>query len=184
MRISSKDAIAGLAVSLLSMAGMSAATAQEILISPAPVPARTGAPLEYQNTVNQAFNDAYFDHDRTFYKNRTLPRQLDWLFGFSGFPEQEITWDGKSVNDTLQQALARQMASGPIIRVFDLPSPFCQSMRTLPVQQNCFINGCATGGCPVVTQPVAPPTPVPPIIESVPQTTVPTRPQPQVPALW
>lgn len=176
-----KNAIAGLAVSLMSTLGVSAISAQEVLISPAPVPVRRGAPLEYRSSIQERFDDAFFDNDRDFFKNRTFPRQVDWLLGFGGFPEIEISRDGKEVNDVYRRILARQMASGPIIRVFDLPTPFCQTLRTLPVPPNCLIDGCATAGCPVVARPVAPPAIVPPFVDRVP----PEPPVPQqVPALW
>lgn len=181
MKISRKNAIAGLAISLLSTLGASTAIAQEVLISPVPVPVRRGAPLEYQNGILEKFYDSYFENDRDFFKNRTFPRQVDWLIGVGGFPEIEITRDGKEVNDTYRRILARQMASGPIIRVFDLPTPFCQSLRTIPDSPSCLIDGCSRAGCPVTAQPIAPPGTVPPFVDRVP----PEPPVPQqVPALW
>lgn len=183
MRIIRRNAIAGLTVSFLSILGVSSVTAQEILISPAPVPARSRAPLEFRNSIEEAFDDAFFDHDRDFFKNRSFPRQVDLLIGIGGFPENEISRDGRSVNNLYREVLARQMASGPIIRVFDLPSPFCQSLRTIPVPPSCLINGCPSVGCPVVAQPVVPPSSVPSVIESVPPTET-QPPQQQIPALW
>ncbi|MCL6432901.1 MAG: hypothetical protein K6T90_01595 [Leptolyngbyaceae cyanobacterium HOT.MB2.61] len=183
MRIMCKNAISGLAVSFLSILGVSSVTAQEILISPAPAPVKSRAPLEFRNSVEEAFDDAFFDNDRDFYKNRSFPRQVDWLLGIGGFPEIEISRDGKEVNDLYREVLARQLAGGPIIRVFDLPSPFCQSLRTVPVSPNCLIDGCPSVGCPVVVQPVVPPSSVPSVIESVPPTQVPPT-QQRIPALW
>jgi hypothetical protein len=181
MRISYKNAIAGFAVSILSAIGASAVSAQEVIITPAPAAARTGAPLEYRNSVNEEFNDAYFDHDHDYFTNRKFTRQVDWLIGIGGFPENEITYDGKEVHELYREVLARQMASGPIIRVFDLPTPFCQSLRTLPSSPNCLINGCPSVGCSAAAQPVAPAPVVPPIIERAPTELPPRR---QVPALW
>lgn len=179
MSLSRRNAIAGLAVSLFSTLGVSAAVAQEVLVSPAPTQIRRGAPLEYQNTINERLDDAYFDNSRDYFNNRSFPRQVDWLIGTKGFTDNEINRDAREIHGVYREILARQMASGPIIRVFDLPTPFCQSLRTLPVPPNCFIEGCAAAGCPVGTQAVQP-TYAPPIFDRVPP---PQQPQ-RVPALW
>jgi hypothetical protein len=185
MRIDGKTTIAGLVISVLSTFTGTAAIAQEVFLSPAPVRASATPPLEYRNSVFDEFQNAYFYDDRDFFRNRSFPRQLDWLFGFSGFPENEITRDGREVSQTYQQILSRQMASGPIVRVVDLPTPFCQTLRTLPNPSGCGINGCAPNSCslPTVTlsQPYAPVPIIPPSVEQ-PPAAQPTP--PNVPALW
>ena len=185
MRIDGKTTIAGLVISMVSTLSGTAAIAQEVFLSPAPGRAFGTAPLEYRNSVNDEFENSYFYDDRDFYRNRSFPRQLDWLFGFSGFPENEIANDGREVFQTYQQILSRQMASGPIIRVFDLPNPYCQSLRTLPNPSGCGIFGCAPNGCSLPTanlsQPFAPAPVIPPSVEQPPQV---QPPQPDVPALW
>ncbi len=187
MKMGCKHAIAGLAGALLSTIGATAAIAQDVLLSPAPVRSiPSGAPLEYYNSILDEFDDAYFSDDRDFYKNRTFPRQLDWVFGID-FPDREMSNDGREVNQIYREMMARQMASGPIIRVFDLPSPFCQTLRTLPPADNCGIIGCGSVGCSLSSgiQPIAPPviTPViPPAVEAPPPVVQP--PQQNVPALW
>jgi hypothetical protein len=189
MRIDGKTAIAGLAISAILGLGATRAIAQEEVISPAPVVTTVTAPLEYRNSVYDVFGEAYFSHDRDFFKNGTFPRGLDFYLGFKGFVENEIRKDGREVSTVYQQVLSRQMASGPIIRVFDLPNPFCQSLLTLPNPNGCGIIGCAANGCSLPAQQLYQPpvaaTPIPPV-EQAPLPVQPQKPQqPQrVPALW
>ncbi len=188
MRIDGKTTIAGLAISVLSIFNGTSAMAQEVFLSPAPTRASYNAPLEFRNSVLDEFGDAYFSYGRNYFQNRTFPRQLSWLFGF-GFPENEITKDGREVFQTYEQVMSRQMASGPIIRVVDAPNPFCQTLRTLPNPSGCGISGCAANACALPTanlaQPYAPAPMIPPSVEAQPQVQ-PSQPsnQPNVPALW
>ncbi|NES63978.1 MAG: hypothetical protein F6K24_01225 [Okeania sp. SIO2D1] len=83
----------------------------------------------------EAFNRAFMDESGDFFENRSLGRQVDWMFGpgsnFGGsFPENEITRDGKTVYQLYLYTLEQQVSSDPIIRTLDLPNPFNSSLRS------------------------------------------------------
>jgi hypothetical protein len=120
-------AIAGLAGSAVSTLFISTAFAADPNEDHSDAPLVTG--VRFGEILNE-FDDAYFSHDRTFYRNRTLPGQAKYLIG--PFPENEIAKDGKDVNKLYREVLYRQMNAGPIIRTADLPTPFPFSIRTLP----------------------------------------------------
>ncbi len=80
--------------------------------------------------IPEAFDRAFFEHDKPFFTNRTLGRQLDWLF-FS-YPENEIMNDGELLNTLYYDVLNQQLTSDPYIRTPDLPNPFGSSLLTLP----------------------------------------------------
>ncbi len=128
-------------------------------------------------TIPAAFNSAFFSNDRDYYTNRSIIRQLDYLFGTgilirNGFPENEITRDGRAITTLYQEVLARQLFTGPIIRTPDLPSPFTTSVRDLPVTE---------APLPPTVRPA-----LPPVIEEVPATRPSVTPPARgpVPALW
>lgn len=83
-------------------------------------------------TLAETFNRAFFGSDRDFFTNRSLRRQLDWIFGTNGFPENEIHRDSKRVHNLYQAALERQVSSDPPIRTRDLPNPYATSILTSP----------------------------------------------------
>jgi hypothetical protein len=124
-------------------------------------------------SIPDEFERAFFSNDRDFYANRRFDRQINYMFGVgavirNGFPENEITRDGRAVNILYREVLASQLASGPLVRTRDLPSPFNQSLLTLPIGEN------PSG--------ILRPAPTLPIMPPIPSPTAPQR-QP-VPALW
>jgi hypothetical protein len=128
-------------------------------------------------TIPEAFERAFFRNDRTFYENRSLFRQANYILGQgsliqNGFPENEIARDARLVNRVYTEALAVQGESDPLLRTADLPTPYTTSLQFLPVE----------------TSQATPSTPFsPPPVQSVPFTpapvAVPANPGP-VPALW
>ncbi|HIK56118.1 MAG TPA: hypothetical protein IGS37_13265 [Synechococcales cyanobacterium M55_K2018_004] len=80
-------------------------------------------------TVNEAFEDAFFGANGTFYQNRGFLRTLSVIFG--PFPENNAITDARNVNRTLNSALAQQ-AAGPILRTPDLENPFSTSLLLSP----------------------------------------------------
>jgi hypothetical protein len=157
-------AIAGLAASTASVLTISSASAKDADEDHSDAPLVTG--VRFGEILNE-FDDAYFSHDRSYYRNRTIPGQIKYLIG--PFPENDIAKDGKDVNKLYREVLYRQMNAGPIIRTVDLPNPFPFSIRTLPA--------------PVSASPVevAPPPFVPPAIAPSPSPVTPPKP---VPGLW
>lgn len=85
-------------------------------------------------TIEEAFERAFFDNDKPFFDNRSIPRQLDYLFGLrNSFPENEINRDAKNVHELYREVLRQQVASDPVLRTPDLPNPYNTSLFQLPV---------------------------------------------------
>lgn len=80
-------------------------------------------------TIQEVFNQAFFENDPDFFSNRSLGRQIDWILGpgsllRNSFPENEISRDAELVNRLYQDVLQQQVSNGPIIRTRDLPNPY------------------------------------------------------------
>ncbi|MHC5594923.1 MAG: hypothetical protein ACYTXC_02955 [Nostoc sp.] len=102
---------------------------------PSVASAQTATP-NYE-TTNDVFQRAYFRHDRNFYENGSLKRQLDSLLGagfsFGGsFPENEIARDAELVNTLYHDVLTQQVSNDPYIRTPDLPNPYDTSLMMSP----------------------------------------------------
>jgi hypothetical protein len=89
--------------------------------------------------VPDAFDEAFFRHDPDFYRNRSIGRQFNFIFGITGFLDQEINRDGQEIFNVYRSQLSHQLASGPILRTPDLPNPFNSSLLGCPtsVQFSC-----------------------------------------------
>jgi hypothetical protein len=157
--IGSKCAIAGCVFLALSVVSSTAAIAVDDEDFPLVQGVRFGQiPYEFEN--------AFFSHNRDFYRNRSFTGQLKRIFG--PFPENSTARDGRAVNELYLRTQFQQMNSGPILRTVDLPTPFQYSLRTLPP--------------PVVVAPIEViPAPIVPPVAPAPLPVQPTRP---VPALW
>jgi hypothetical protein len=162
MGISYKGTIIGLAVIALSTVAASAVSAQQDFDLPT-----TGVP----NNIPDQLNQVQFSNDRDYFRNRSIPRQVSYIFGpgiliRNSFPENEIARDGSAIFDFYQDMLARQMSSRSVIRTPDLPNQFNLSIQELPVETA-----------------LPPSTAFPPIDSTSPRPTPPQT-RPQVPALW
>jgi hypothetical protein len=88
-------------------------------------------------TTSDVFEGAFFRHDRNFYENSSLKRQLDSFLGagpgFGGsFPENEIARDAELVNTLYHDVLTQQAGNDPYIRTPDLPNPYDTSLMMSP----------------------------------------------------
>ncbi|RCJ25053.1 hypothetical protein A6S26_17835 [Nostoc sp. ATCC 43529] len=102
---------------------------------PSVVAAQTETPKS--ETTSDVFERAFFRHDRNFYENGSLKRQLDSFFGagasFGGsFPENEIARDAQLVNTLYHDVLTQQAGNDPYIRTPDLPNPYDTSLMMSP----------------------------------------------------
>lgn len=105
------------------------------LIFPAVASAETETP-NYE-TANDAFERAYFRHDRNFYENNTPKRQLqNFLGNGSGFrntfPENEIARDAELMNTLYRDVMTQQVGNDPYLRTPDLPNPYDTSLLASP----------------------------------------------------
>ena len=111
---------------------------------PSVVSAQTATP-NYE-TTSDVFERAYFSHDRNFYENGSLKRQLDSFLGsgssFGGsFPENEIAHDAELVNTLYHDVLTQQVGNDPYIRTPDLPNPYDTSLMMSPRFNNSKLKG-------------------------------------------
>ncbi len=81
-------------------------------------------------TANDAFERAFFRHDRNFYENTSYSRQLNSLLG--PFPENEIARDAELLNTLYRDVLTQQVGNDPYIRTPDLPNPYSTSVLMSP----------------------------------------------------
>jgi hypothetical protein len=105
------------------------------LIFPAVASAETETP-NYE-TANDAFERAYFRHDRNFYENNTPKRQLQNFLGNgsgfrNSFPENEIARDAELMNTLYRDVMTQQVGNDPYLRTPDLPNPYDSSLLASP----------------------------------------------------
>lgn len=83
-------------------------------------------------TLADKFEQTYFSNDPNFFRNRSIGRQLNWLFGINGFSENEINRDAAQLHKLFESSLKQQTTSDPVIRTRDLPNPYDSSILTSP----------------------------------------------------
>jgi len=81
-------------------------------------------------TIPEAFDRAFFEHDRWYPTNRSIGRQLDSMF-FS-YTENEITEDAELVYVLYEDIMQQQTTNDPFLRTPDLPNPFNETLLTTP----------------------------------------------------
>jgi hypothetical protein len=79
-------------------------------------------------SLNEAFNQAYFKHGKNAIKQSNIFGQIDAIVGFTGFPEQHISRDTKSVDELYQNAMNQQSAAGMPMMTQDLMNPYRTSL--------------------------------------------------------
>jgi len=95
-------------------------------------PDSSAKPSDYE-TPADTFNRAFFKNDPNFFRNQSVGRQFDLIFGVgNSFPENEIRRDGELVDTLYQDTLKQQGSSGPIIRTPDLPNPYNTTLLESP----------------------------------------------------
>lgn len=87
--------------------------------------------------ISELFNRAFNNKSGDFFQNRSIPRQINLIFGYSSFPrgsypEIEITRDAKLINVLYRDLLEQQVSSDPVIRTRDLDNPYDTSLRLNP----------------------------------------------------
>ena len=62
--------------------------------------------------LHEAFEEAYYTKGKNAFQQSSIFGQLNTITGFTGFPEQHISTDGKTVDKLYQQSLNQQASSG------------------------------------------------------------------------
>lgn len=171
MRVRLRGLFATLAIAIGSLSIADLAAAQTA----------TNQSDDQPTTVQEAALDAYYSNSGTFFRNRRLDRQVDWILGtgtsfLNSFTDNEIAGDGRAVDRFYREALRQQTLSDGIIRTPDQENPFDTSLLLLPTSSATLSTVNDIPPVPVV--PFSPPPAPEP--EAAPQA-APSRP---VPALW
>jgi hypothetical protein len=82
-----------------------------------------------------AFRNAYFSNSPDFFQGVNIWNQLNNIFGFNGYPEQQITRDTMRVTELYNQTMEQQVNSAPKLRVADACNPFTGSLGSCPTSQ-------------------------------------------------
>lgn len=88
-------------------------------------------------TIPEAFERAFFKNDPQFFRNNSIERQVNVIFGpgsllRNSFPEHEISRDARLVHQLYEQVLNQQTSSDPVVRTPDLPNPYSTSILSSP----------------------------------------------------
>jgi hypothetical protein len=89
---------------------------------------QTFVPVE---SIPRRFERAFFQNSGDFYYNRTIPRQVELVFGV-GLPENQIQDDANLINGLYRELSEQQNNSDPILRSPDIRNPYDTSIRMLP----------------------------------------------------
>jgi hypothetical protein len=109
--------------------------------------------------IPEAFEDAFFSNDPTFFRNRGIGRQLTWMFG-SGI-ENEIWRDGRNVHERYVELLEEQVSTTSRIRTPDLVNPYETSLILTPISEIGIREFEDQGFRQPIPAPPAPPAPAP-----------------------
>ena len=82
--------------------------------------------------LHEAFEDAYFTKGKNAFQQSTIWGQFNTIFGFTGFPEQHISSDGKAVDRVYQEGMMQQAATGMRMVTRDLENPYDTSLKENP----------------------------------------------------
>ena len=92
------------------------------------VPENESSPV----SVQQVFDDAFFNRSGTAFRNDDILSKLNTIFGFNLFPEKQISKDGELVNILYQDNLKLQAGQGEPVKTRDLTNPFSTSLQENP----------------------------------------------------
>ena len=81
-------------------------------------------------TIPEELDNVYYGPSGDYYRNTGLLGTLTWLFG--PFPENNISRGAQAHIDLVEELLEVQGTVGPTIRTPNLPTPFENSLQTLP----------------------------------------------------
>lgn len=79
-------------------------------------------------SVAEAFENAYFKNAGNSYQNSGFIGQLNTILGFQGFPERQISADGKAVDTIYKNAIENQSQVGSPLKTRDLNNPYNTSL--------------------------------------------------------
>ena len=85
-----------------------------------------------EEPLHEAFKDAYYTKGKNAFQQSSIFGQINTIAGFTGFPEQHISTDGKAIDKLYLESLNRQASSGDALVTRDLQNPYDTSLRENP----------------------------------------------------
>ncbi|MDJ0593484.1 MAG: serine/threonine protein kinase [Pleurocapsa sp. MO_226.B13] len=82
--------------------------------------------------LDEKFEAAYFANGKNAFAQSNIFGQINTIFGFTGFPEQHISGDGKKVDNLYEETMNNQASMGMPIVTRDLTNPYDTSLRENP----------------------------------------------------
>ena len=92
------------------------------------------AQVQEVKTLPEAAEDIVNHQSGNAFRNRTLGRQFEFLFGI-GFPDVDIERDTEALHQAYLDWSALQNTSDPYLRVPDLRNPYNTSIQLMPTSQ-------------------------------------------------
>ncbi len=94
-------------------------------------PLSSSTPSPNESTAD-TIERAYFKNDPTFFRDQSIPRQFNKIFGVgtvikNSYPENEQRRDTE-LADTIYKDALRQQSGGKTMRTRDLPNPYNSSI--------------------------------------------------------
>jgi hypothetical protein len=80
-------------------------------------------------SVADTFKNAYFEHAGNNYEKSSFIGDLNTIIGIQGFPENQISADGKLVDEIYQNAILNQSQVGTPLKTRDLSTPYTTSLQ-------------------------------------------------------
>ena len=111
-----------------SALGLSGAIAASIALMPA-------AAAQEPATVLEAVENISERRSGNYYRNRSIFRQIGFITGLGGFPEQRLNRDAAALSGAAHELMVLQTQNTPTVRVPDLPNPYTTSVQLLPASQ-------------------------------------------------
>ncbi|VEP15030.1 conserved exported hypothetical protein [Hyella patelloides LEGE 07179] len=94
--------------------------------------AKAEEPTNKPISVNDTFKEAYFVHTGDNYQNSSFIGQLNTILGFKGFPDNQISADGKLMDMVYQNVIEQQSQVGSPMKTRDLSNPYTTSLQENP----------------------------------------------------
>jgi hypothetical protein len=80
-------------------------------------------------SVADTFKNTYFKNAGDNYEKSSFIGDLNTIIGIQGFPENQISGDGKLLDEVYQNSLLNQSQIGTPMKTRDLSSPYTTSLQ-------------------------------------------------------
>lgn len=83
-------------------------------------------------SVADMFNNAFFENSGDNYQNSSFIGDLNNIIGIKGFPENQVSADGKLLDKLYKDAMFNQSQVGTSMKTKDLTNPYTTSLQEIP----------------------------------------------------